>query len=117
MKIVVGTGNKGKLREIMNALGSYEQDSPKIEVLSLDDFPGFEMPPETGATFAENALIKARAVTAATGYAALSDDSGLEVDFLNGAPGVHSARYAALGSAHDADKNATDEANIDKLLS
>jgi XTP/dITP diphosphohydrolase len=114
MKIVVGTGNKGKLREIMNALGSLGPDTSKIEVLSLADFPGLVMPPETGATFAENALIKARAVSEATGLVALSDDSGLEVDFLGNAPGVHSARYAALGNGTE--QNATDDDNIDKLL-
>lgn len=117
MKIVVGTGNKGKLREIINALGtldSSEQASSKIEVLSLADFPDVVMPPETGATFVENALIKARAVSEATGLVALSDDSGLEVDFLGNAPGVHSARYAALGPGTE--QNATDDANIDKLL-
>ncbi len=107
MKIVIATGNKGKLREIKSAL-----DGLSLEFLSLGDFPGFVMPPETRSTFAENALIKAHAIFSATGLCALSDDSGLEVEYLNGAPGIRSARYAAEDSCNDP----SDEQNVDKLL-
>ena len=107
MKVVIGTGNGGKLREIKNALGGLG-----IEFLSLKDFPSFEMPEEDGKTFSENALIKARALFLATGLYVLSDDSGLEVRYLNGAPGIHSARYACGGSGG----NACDEENVEKLL-
>jgi XTP/dITP diphosphohydrolase len=75
---------------------------------SLRDFPRFELPPESGSTYLENAAIKARAAHLALGLPSLGDDSGLEVDALAGAPGIRSARYAGLG--------ATDEGNIRKLL-
>ena len=65
-------------------------------------------PPETGSTFLENALIKARNAARISGLPAIADDSGIEVDALDGAPGVHSARYSS--------EDATDEANLDKLL-
>jgi XTP/dITP diphosphohydrolase len=69
---------------------------------------GVEMPPETGNTFADNALIKARAAVDATGRPAFADDSGIAAEALGGAPGIYSARYAGQG--------ATDQANLDKLL-
>ena len=103
MKVVLATRNRGKAREIGRILfGS------GVEIVSLDEFPGVALPPETGATMKENALIKARAVSIATGLPALADDSGLEVDFLGGAPGVYSARCAGEG--------ASDEGNWRKLL-
>lgn len=100
-RIVLATGNRGKAREIGAMLG------PGWQVLLQSELG---VPPieETGATFTENALLKARHAAAATGLAALADDSGLEVDALGGAPGVRSARYAGE-SASDAD-------NVDLLL-
>ncbi len=98
MDIVLATRNAHKLREFARLL----PDSV-LEPLPAD----VELPPETGETFAENALAKARAASAATGAPALADDSGIEADALGGAPGVYSARYA--GPA------ATDAENRDRL--
>lgn len=103
MKIVLATQNAGKVDELREMLTELD-----IEVLSLLDFPAWEEIEETGATFQENALIKAQVTMERTGLIALADDSGLEVDALGGAPGVYSARYA--GEPKD------DERNIDKLL-
>lgn len=103
MKILLATQNQGKVKELQEMLA----DAP-IEVLSLKDIPDWEEVEETGSTFAENAAIKAHAAAERTGYIALADDSGLEVDALGGAPGVYSARYA--GEPKD------DERNNDKLL-
>ncbi|SMP62586.1 XTP/dITP diphosphatase [Anoxynatronum buryatiense] len=101
---VIATGNPHKLEEIGTMLADFH-----ITVRSMKDvgLAGMEIE-ETGTTFEENALIKARQVMAETGMLALADDSGLEVDALGGAPGVYSARYAGEG--------ATDEANNQKLL-
>jgi XTP/dITP diphosphohydrolase len=104
MRIVLATRNRGKIAEIGELLSRYD---PDLEVLGLDDFPGLGTVPETGSTFRENALLKARAVAEHTGLVSLADDSGLEVDALDGAPGVYSARYSGEG--------ATDEANNAKL--
>lgn len=104
MKVVLATQNRGKAAEIGRIL-----EGSGVEIVPLGEFPGVALPPETGTTMRENALIKARAAKEATGLAALADDSGLEVDFLDGAPGVYSARYAGEG--------ATDEENNRKLLS
>ena len=90
--VVLATLNPGKVRELRRLLG----DLP-IELLSLVDIPGATLPPETGATYVENALIKARTAHRLTGLAALGDDSGLEVDALGGAPGLHSARFGGPG--------------------
>jgi len=87
-RVVLATLNPGKVRELDRLLG----DLP-IELVSLADIPGASLPPETGTTYAENALIKARAARGLTGLAALGDDSGLEVDALGGGPGLHSARF------------------------
>jgi XTP/dITP diphosphohydrolase len=103
MKVVLATKNAGKAKEIGRIL-----EGSGVEIISLEGFPGVELPPETGETMEENALLKARAVAEATGLPALADDSGLEVDFLGGAPGVYSARYSG--------EKATDEENWKKLL-
>lgn len=102
-KIVLATRNKGKVAELSAMLGPLN-----IEVVGLDAFPQVGEIPETGKTFEENALIKARAVCQATGLPALADDSGLVVDALAGAPGVYSARFAG--------ERATDAENNAKLL-
>ena len=101
-KLVIASGNQGKLAEFEDML-----EPRGFEVHPQSEF-GVEPPPETGGTFVENALIKARAAAEASGHAALGDDSGLVVDILEGRPGIRSARYAG--------DNADDEANIDKLL-
>ena len=101
-KIVMASGNAGKLREVARILGDLD-----INIVPQSEF-GIEEADETGTTFVENALIKARHAVAATGLPAIADDSGLAVDALHGRPGVYSSRYAGL--------DATDQANIDKLL-
>lgn len=103
MKIILATQNQGKVRELRELLVN-----EAIEVLSLLDIPAWEDVEENGVTFADNAALKAREAVWRTGLIALADDSGLEVDALDGAPGVYSARYA--GEPKD------DERNIDKLL-
>ena len=101
-QLVVATGNKGKLAEIASILAPFN-----MNVLPQSQFNVPEAD-ETGLTFVENAIIKARNAAHHTGKAALADDSGLEVDALNGAPGIYSARYAG--------PNATDALNVEKLL-
>ena len=103
MKILLATQNQGKVRELQDLLAG-----ENIEVLSLLDISDWEDVEENGKTFADNATLKARAAVLRTGLIALADDSGLEVDALDGAPGVYSARYA--GEPKD------DERNNDKLL-
>ncbi|MBQ3060293.1 MAG: RdgB/HAM1 family non-canonical purine NTP pyrophosphatase [Desulfovibrio sp.] len=88
-RIVLATGNAGKVRELAGPLAAYG-----VEVLGLNAFPQIGDIEENGATFEENALIKARAVARATGLVSVADDSGLMVDALDGRPGVHSARYS-----------------------
>ena len=102
MKIIFATGNKGKLREAAEILGE------GFTLLSPADMGITEDVEETGETLIENSVIKADYIHARTGLDCFADDTGLEVDALGGAPGVHSARYATEG--HDF------EANIDKLL-
>ncbi len=102
MKLLLGTRNRGKIRELLALL----RDLP-VELLTVDDVP-FSDVPETGRTFRENALLKARAISRETGLPVLAEDSGLEVEALGGAPGVYSARFAGEG--------ATDEENVRKLL-
>jgi XTP/dITP diphosphohydrolase len=87
-RLLFATGNPGKLRELRGLVGD------AVEVVSLKDLPPIPEPEEIGATFEENAELKARAYSAASGLPALADDSGLCVDALGGRPGVHSARYA-----------------------
>lgn len=101
--VVLATRNQGKVRELTALLGDRV-----AEVRGLDLYPELGEIAETGTTFAENALIKARAVAAHTGHFALADDSGLAVDALGGAPGVYSARYSG--------ELATDASNNRKLL-
>lgn len=103
MRIVLATNNKGKIRELQALLASLN-----MEVLPKSQFTSDEVA-ETGVTFMENALIKARHAAQASGLAAIADDSGIEVDALHGAPGIYSARYAGEG--------ASDEDNLNKLLS
>ncbi|HTF96139.1 MAG TPA: XTP/dITP diphosphatase [Cellvibrio sp.] len=101
-KIVLASGNKGKLREFQDLLSGYG-----FEVVPQSDFFS-ENAEETGLTFVENAILKARYACAKTGLPALADDSGIEVDALNGRPGIYSARYAG--------EKANDEKNNQKLL-
>lgn len=103
MQILLATSNQGKVIELKNMLAG-----KGIEVLSLRNFPEYGEIEETGRTFAENAMIKARQACALTGIVSLADDSGLEVDVLNCEPGVYSARYAG--------EPKNDANNIDKLL-
>lgn len=103
LSLLVGTRNKGKLKELHELL----LDLP-IDLRSLDDFPGVVDIAETGATFTENATLKAIGYAAETHLVAIADDSGLEVEALGGSPGVFSARYAGEG--------ASDSERITKLL-
>jgi len=107
MKLVFATRNQGKLRELRQILTEVGGDHGP-QLLSVSDFPDLGDVEETGATFAENARIKAVAASRYTGLVALADDSGLAVDALGGRPGVHSARYAGV--------EATDSERIAKLL-
>jgi len=83
-RLVLATANPGKTGELRALVGEWGP----IDVRSLADFPGVRLPEEDGATYADNAVLKARAVATATGLPALADDSGLEVEALSGAPGV-----------------------------
>lgn len=95
MRIVLATHNKDKVKEIRNILGDLD-----TEIVTLDDFPGAPEPVEDGKTLSENALKKAREISAYTGLTALADDTGLEVDALDGAPGVYAARYAGESATY-----------------
>ena len=100
---IVATFNRHKAAELFDLLAF-----PGVTLVSLADWPGAESPEETGATLLENARIKARAAVSLTGLPAIADDTGLEVDALDGAPGVHAARYSGPG--------ATYASNVAKLL-
>ena len=102
-KLLLASSNKNKIAEI-NAL----LEGQGWQILSLDDFPAFEMPPEDGDTFVKNAMIKALAAAEYSGILTIADDSGLAVEYLDGAPGIYSARFAGL------EKDS--EANNRKLL-
>lgn len=102
MKVVLASGNPGKVKEIADIFAGLD-----IQLAPQSEF-NVESPAETGTTFVENALLKARFAAAATGLPALADDSGIVVDVLDGRPGVYSARYAG--------ETASDSANVDKLL-
>ncbi len=104
-RLLLATRNAGKLAELQRMLAAFE-------VVGLADVPEFPDAPETGATFAENALAKARDAVAATGLVSVADDSGLAVDALNGMPGVLSARWSGR---HDSGAD-RDRANTDLLL-
>ncbi|WP_380180300.1 XTP/dITP diphosphatase [Kalamiella sp. sgz302252] len=101
-KVVLATGNAGKVRELADILADFG-----LDIVAQTDC-GVESAEETGLTFIENALLKARHAAAITGLPAIADDSGLAVDALGGAPGIYSARYAGV--------DASDRQNIDKLL-
>ncbi len=101
-QVVLASGNKGKIAEIQSILQQHD-----IEIISQSHFKVPEVA-ETGTTFIENAIIKARHASTISGLPAIADDSGLEVDALNGEPGVYSARYAGSPS--------NDQHNTDKLL-
>lgn len=104
MKIVLASGNTGKLREFMTLFETHFSDK-NIEVITQKELNVTDAE-ETGLSFVENAIIKARNASQITGLPALADDSGIEVDALNGAPGIYSARYSGAG----------DQANNTKLL-
>lgn len=101
-KWVMATGNPGKVRELARML-----EPLNVDIRVQSEF-GVSDAEETGTTFVENAIIKARHAARITGFPAIADDSGLAVDALGGAPGIYSARYAGV--------NASDQANVDKLL-
>ena len=102
MELLLATRNQHKTREFRELLGA------DFGVIDLTANPEIRMPDETGKTFAENAILKASGVSRRIDRFVIADDSGLEVDALNGAPGIYSARYAGV--------KADDAANIDKLL-
>ncbi len=96
MHLVLATQNKDKIREIKNLLA----DLP-VDIKTCDDFESFPDIEETGDTLEENAVLKARGIAQYTGMPALADDSGLEVDYLDGRPGVYSSRFAGPGCTYD----------------
>ncbi len=105
-RVVLATGNPGKLRQFSELLDPVL--GPRgLALVRQSDF-GIEPPPETGSTFLENSLIKARNAARRTGLPAIADDSGIEVDALDGRPGLYSARYAG--------EHASDEENLRKML-
>lgn len=103
-RVVLATHNRGKLAELVRILAGVGG----VEIVGLDAFPGAPDVAETGLTFADNALLKARAIAACTGLPAVADDSGLAVDALHGMPGILSARWAG--------KHGDDAANLELLL-
>jgi len=105
-KLVLATRNQGKITEFRRIL---EELAPgQIELIGVDQFPDLVDVDETGATFEENSLLKARYTCQATGLPAIADDSGLCVDALNGDPGIFSARWAGV--------HGNDQANLEKVL-
>jgi len=105
-KVVLATGNAGKVRELASLLNDFGLDVVAQTELGVDSAE------ETGLTFIENAILKARHAAQVTGLPAIADDSGLAVDVLGGAPGIYSARY----SGEDATIDASDQQNLEKLL-
>ena len=101
-KVVLATGNAGKVRELASLLNDFG-----LDVVAQTDL-GVDSAEETGLTFIENAIIKARHAAQVTGLPSIADDSGLAVDALGGAPGIYSARYSGV--------DATDQQNLEKLL-
>ncbi|MFF2042233.1 RdgB/HAM1 family non-canonical purine NTP pyrophosphatase [Kitasatospora sp. NPDC058170] len=104
-RLILATRNQHKVAELRAILGSAGLD---VELVGADAYPEIPDVPETGVTFAENALLKAHALARATGLPAVADDSGLCVDVLSGAPGIFSARWAG--------KHGDDRANLELLL-
>jgi XTP/dITP diphosphohydrolase len=101
-KVVLATGNAGKVRELASLLNDFGLDVVAQTELNVESVE------ETGLTFIENAILKARHAAKVTGLPAIADDSGLAVDVLGGAPGIYSARYAG--------EDASDQQNLEKLL-
>jgi XTP/dITP diphosphohydrolase len=101
--IVLASANKGKIKELQEMLGGLGINIIPQQQLGIEDAE------ETGLTFVENAILKARHAAQISGLPAIADDSGLEVDYLKGAPGIYSARFSGEG--------ATDQSNLDKLMS
>ena len=97
MKLVLATKNSGKVVEFRRILAEF--GAANLEVVGLDEYPEIGDIEETGKTFEENSLLKARTICKTTGLPALADDSGICVDALNGAPGIYSARYSGEGDA------------------
>ncbi len=106
-RLLLATGNKKKLVELQRILDE-SLGSSQVELIGLGDYPQYPDVPETGLTFGENALIKARAGVERTGLPTVADDSGLAVDALNGMPGVFSARWSGT--------HGDDQANLDLVL-
>lgn len=104
-QIVLATQNQGKIKEFERLLAQFASD---IQVLGLNEFPDLPDVDETGSTFIENSLLKSREVSDFTGLPAIADDSGLCIDYLNGEPGIFSARWSG--------KHGDDQANIAKAL-
>lgn len=104
-RIVLASGNKGKLKELNAMLAG--SSLANVSVVAQSEFD-LDTPEETGLTFVENSILKARYVAEQTGLSAIADDSGLEVDALQGEPGIYSARYAG--------EEASDQDNLNKLL-
>lgn len=102
MQLILATGNAHKTREFRELLGN------EFEIADLRIYPHVKLPEETGSTFEQNAVLKAVYVSNFTEHLIIADDSGIEVDALNGAPGIYSARYAG--------EQAKDTMNVDKLL-
>jgi XTP/dITP diphosphohydrolase len=110
MKLVLATKNSGKViefRRILSDLGA-----TNLEVVGLDEFPEIGDIEETGKTFEENSLLKARTICKLTGLPAIADDSGICVDALGGAPGLYSARYSGQGDTANNEKLLAEMANV-----
>ena len=105
-KLLLATRNQGKIVEFRRILDAIAPGA--IELVGLDQFPDLHDVDETGSTFEENALLKARQMSEATGLPAIADDSGLCIDALNGDPGIYSARWAGV--------HGDDKANLEKVL-
>ena len=105
VQLVLATRNPHKVTELRRILAGQTE---KVELMGMDAYPGLPDVVETGVTFAENALLKARFTAEQTGLAAVADDSGLAVDVLGGSPGVFSARWSG--------RHGDDDANLDLLL-
>lgn len=108
MKLVLATRNQGKVKELTEMLRVEENSKQQIEVISLESYPDAPEVVEDGKTYRENAAKKASVIAKYTSHLALADDAGLEVDALNGAPGINSKRWAG--------EDATDAIRIAKLL-